>query len=152
MVLESAQEANFCCHGCVVFGEVFEVLVAVSNTYAQTVVVATEHWVAGIVGVVAVSGYTFVTPTAECLVGGELVALPHLAIEAGGATIDTINVAIAVGTAVTGKAEVGVALVEQIFSVNGGLHCWVDWRNMQVVDARCHTCREQECSSWQDVF
>ena len=152
IVVECAQEAYFCGHHCIVVGEVFEVLVAVSDTYAKTIVVATQHRVAGIISVVAIGGNTVVTPSAVSFIGGELVAVPHLTEEAGCTAVNTVHIAVAVGTAITGKTEVGVALVEQIFSVNGGLHCWVDWRNMQVVDARCHTCREQECSSWQDVF
>ena len=137
IVVECAQEAYFCGHHCIVVGEVFEVLVAVSDTYAKTIVVATQHRVAGIISVVAIGGNTVVTPSAVSFIGGELVAVPHLTEEAGCTAVNTVHIAVAVGTAITGKTEVGVALVEQLFSFNVGLHRWVNRVNMQVVQTRC---------------
>ena len=82
VVLQGSQETDFCAHRGILVGKVLQIEVAIGDAGAQTVVVALEHRVAGIVGVVAELRDAGVAPAADGLIGGQLVAVPHLAEQA----------------------------------------------------------------------
>ena len=50
-----------------------------------------------------------VTPVANGFVGGQLVGVEELAHEAGRSTVQAVDVAVAIGTALPGQPQVGIA-------------------------------------------
>ena len=98
-----------------------QILVAVGDTGGETSVESLEHRMSGVVRVVAECGYTIVTPRTECLVRGKFVGVEQLAHKTGCTAVKTVNVAVAVCTAVAGECHVGVALVEQSVKVYLGV-------------------------------
>ena len=109
---------------------------------------------AGIVGIVAELGDTGVTPATDGLIGGQLVSIPHLTHVARGTAIDTVNVAITIGTTVTSDTDAGVALVEQLLGINrvGRNQIGVDRLDVQVVHTRRGSCSKQQQSSGNNMF
>ncbi len=99
--------------------EVGKILVAVGDTYINTVEQTTKHGVAAVVGDVVELWDTIVTPSADRLVGGEGVGIEQLAHETSGTAVKSGDVGISIGAAITGNGHIGIALVEYCLSSNG---------------------------------
>ena len=67
---------------------------------------------AGCPAVVVECRNTFVTPGTDAFVGRQTVGIEQLADETGGTAVQTVHVAVAIGTAVAGYRHGGITLVE----------------------------------------
>ena len=115
IVVQGTEETNLSRHCCVVISSHRQILVAVSYSCSQTGKVTSQHRVRSIIGIEARLLNTIVAPAVDSLIGRQLVGVPHLAHIARRTTIDTIDVAVAIGTAITSHGNRCIALVEQTF-------------------------------------
>ena len=105
-----------------------------------------------IVGVKARLLDTIVAPATDSLIGGQFVGIPHLAYITRCTTIDTINVAVAIGTTVTSHGNRSVALVEQAFNAYLGCHVGVERLYIEITDARRHAEAHCKCCNRNQIL
>lgn len=106
--------------------------------YWCRVVEAFQHGVGVVEDGIIVVFNALIAPSADRLVGGELLGVEKLAHKTRSTAIETIDVAVAVSTALSGYSHIGVALVEQIIAKISAFCSGVriDHRYVQVVSTR----------------
>ena len=154
IILEGTQETNLGSHRGVIVSKHVKILVAEGDTQAQPVIVTNHHRMTGIKGIVIEIVDTAIAPATQGFVGGQLIGVPHLAIQMSKTSvIDLIDIFSIITTIVARGGKHRIALVENLLGGDIALQRRIDRLHIQVIDARGQTsCHQQHHSSTQYIF
>ena len=154
VIVKSTEETNLCSLCCVILAEVLKILVAESNCNIESVIETTEHRVALVYCIDTERIDTCVTPTADCLVSGEFVRVPQLAVVTRGTAVNTVNVAVTIGTCLSCKCHNAITFVQQRVRTDfiSSLKVRVDWSYVQVSCTRRGTQSKCQCCCREYIF
>ena len=145
--MHCAQEAYLSCLCRVSITSNGKILVACRDAQGQACEVGLHHLVGVVVGVYHKLVKTIVTPSADSLVGGKLVSIPHETVEVGH-TLVLISLNIGAGVTIvtvtlTCHCKYSIALVEQAVVAVFGIYLWAYWLRIEVAGTGCRTCQEK---------